>query len=142
MWVAILSRQINTLIYFSIRQNLRKIDFFFIQMFFIRSFDFTFQGIIYCDPISCPQSNELFAGNFSKDTKNCALINFTINLFFRGGHIISILQNSVQEKFRVVGGYYEYFVFFRFCIIFRHDLQLGTAILWTIVYEKTTSCIT
>ena len=48
LWVAILSRQINTPIYFNIRQNLKEIDLFFFQMFFIQSFDFTFQGIIYC----------------------------------------------------------------------------------------------
>ena len=37
-------------------------------------------------------------------------INFTLNQFLWGGHIISILQNLVQEKGLGVGGYYEYFV--------------------------------
>ena len=87
------SWQVNTLIDFSIiRQNLRKKSIVFSSKCF---YSVISRYFLLWHPIPSPQSNERLAGNSSTDTKNCTIINFTLNLFI---HIISILQNLVQEK--------------------------------------------
>ena len=47
--------------------------------------------------IFCPKSNELVAGNYSPDTKNYALIDFTFNLFLPAGHHFHFTKFSARE---------------------------------------------
>ena len=103
------SWQVNTLIDFSFRQNLRTNLLFFLSNVFIQLFDFIFLGIFYCGiPFPVHSQMSLWLAILAHTPRT---VLSSTNLFLREGrHIISILQNLVQENDLGVGGYYNYFV--------------------------------